>query len=96
LIQSGLLEKGEEPRPPQKKLVNEAFFSAVEMELKRAMGPVAPFIIEDKVAEFGLTKEHFPRDKAGLFIEALCEEIPHEMRRKEFMGAMEDFLVRGQ
>jgi hypothetical protein len=96
LIQSGLLEKGEAPRPPEKKLVNEAFFSTAEMELKKAMGPVAPFIIEDKVDEFGLTKEHFPRDKAGLFIEALCEEIHHETRRKEFSRAMEDCLIRGQ
>ena len=96
LIQSGLLEKGEEPKPLGKKLVKEAFFSTVEMELKRVMGPVAPFIIEDKVGEFGLTKESFPRDRAGFFIEALCDEIPQEMKRKEFLRAMEDFLVREQ
>ena len=96
LIQNGLLEREETPRPPEKKLVNQAFFSAAEMELKKAMGPVAPFIVEDKIGEFGLTKEHFPRDRAGLFIEALCEEIPQETKRKEFLRAMEDFLMLGQ
>ncbi len=94
LVQGGLLEKGEEAKPPAKKLVSEEFFPTVETELKRAMGPVAPFIIEDKLVEFGLTKEYFPRDKAGFFIEALCEEIPQETKRKEFLRAMEDFLIR--
>ena len=94
LVQSGLLEKGEEPKFPVKKLVKEDFFLAIENELKRAMGPVAPFIIEDKLGEFELGKEHFPRDRAGFFIEALSEEIPQEVKRKEFLRVMEDFLIR--
>jgi hypothetical protein len=58
------------------------------------MGPVAPFILEDKLAEFELGKEQFPKDKAGAFIESISEEIPQESKRKEFLGAMEDFLLR--
>ncbi len=94
LVQSGLLERGEEVRPAVIKLVGEEFFATVETELKRAMGPVAPVIIDDKMVEFGFTKEYFPRDKAGFFIEALCNEIPQEAKRKEFLRSMEDFLVR--
>jgi hypothetical protein len=94
MVQSGLLEKGEEVRPSGKKLVGEEFFATIETELKRAMGPVAPLIIDDQLIEFGLAKEYFPRDKAGFFIEALCEEIPQEAKRKEFLRGMEDFLVR--
>jgi hypothetical protein len=94
LVQAGLLEKGEEPKPSPKKLVKEDFFPAIENELKRAMGPVAPFILEDKLAEFELGKEQFPKDKAGAFIESISEEIPQESKRKEFLGAMEDFLLR--
>ena len=96
LVQAGLLEKGEEarPLPLTKKLVSEGFFPTVDTEFKRAMGPVAPFIIEDKLGEFGLTKEYFPRDKAGFFIEALSTEIPQEMKQKEFLRTMEDFLIR--
>ncbi len=48
LVQSGLLEKGEEAKPLGKKVVDEEFFRTMENELKRAMGPVAPLIIEDK------------------------------------------------
>jgi hypothetical protein len=94
LVQGGLLEKGEEAGPLKKKLVSEEFFPTVDTELKRMMGPVAPFIIEDKLGEFGLTKEYFPRDRAGLFIEALSAEIPQATKQKEFLRAMEDFLIR--
>jgi hypothetical protein len=94
LVQTGLLEKGEVVKPPAKKLVGDEFFAAVELELKRAMGPVATVIIDDKMIEFGFTKEYFPREKAGFFIEALCNEIPQETKRKEFLRSMEDFLVR--
>ncbi|RPI99827.1 MAG: DUF4388 domain-containing protein [Deltaproteobacteria bacterium] len=96
LVQNGLLERGEEPKAPGKKLVNEDFFPAIENELKRAMGPVAPFILEDKLAEYGLEKDYFPRDRAGSFIEALSEEIPHEGKRREFLKAVEELLIRGR
>lgn len=39
MVQSGLLEKGEETKPLGKKLVGEEFFRTIENELKRAMGP---------------------------------------------------------
>ena len=94
LVQNGLLEKGEEPKLVGKKLVSQDFFPAIENELKRAMGPVAPFIIEDKMEEFGLGKERFPRDRAGFFIDAISEEIHQEAKRKEFLKVMEDFLIR--
>ena len=94
MVQSGLLEKGEETKPIGKKPVGEEFFRTIDNELKRAMGPVAPLIIDDKLSEFGFAKDYFPRDKAGFFIEALCEEIPQEAKRKEFLRGMEDFLVR--
>ncbi|HXX33365.1 MAG TPA: DUF4388 domain-containing protein [Thermodesulfobacteriota bacterium] len=94
LVQNGLLEKGEEPKAVRKKLVSQDFFPTIENELKRAMGPVAPFLIEDKLEEFGLNKEHFPRDRAGFFIDATSEEIQQEAKRKEFLKVMEEFLIR--
>jgi len=59
LIEAGLLERGEEQRPVKKKKVGEKFFPAMEHELKKVMGPVASIIIEDKLAEFGETKDFF-------------------------------------
>jgi hypothetical protein len=55
------------------------------MELKKVMGPVAPFIIDDKLVEFGEGKESFPEERALPFIEALSEEVPNSMKRSEFL-----------
>ncbi len=88
LIQAGMLERAEEQRSIRKKRVAENFFPTVEYELKKIMGPVAPLIIEDKLAEFGEAKEAFPQDQAALFIELLSEEIAHEEKRKEFVKAV--------
>ena len=94
LVQTGLLEREEGAKPFGKKLVNAGFFPAIENELKKAMGPVASFIIDDKVEEFGFGKESFPRENAGSFIDAISEEIHQEVKRKEFLRVMEEFLIR--
>lgn len=94
LIQAGLLERGEEQRPSGKKKVGEKFFATVENELKKVMGPVAPFIIEDKLVELGEVKDFFPQEEARSFIESLGQEIPNEPKRKEFLRAMGAFLSR--
>jgi len=56
------------------------------------MGPVAPFIIEDKLAEFGETKDFFPQDQAALFVELLSEEITVDLKKREFVEAMSEIL----
>jgi DNA-binding MarR family transcriptional regulator len=94
LVQAGLLEKGEEPKPPKKKYVSvkRDFFPMIENELKKVMGPVAPFVIEDKLVEFGEVKDSFPQDQAEPFVEAISEEISHDLKRKEFIRVMKEFL----
>ena len=92
LVQAGLLEKAEERRLTKQKRVGEHFFSRLEHELKRAMGPVAPFIIDDKLAEFAETRDFFPQAEAEVFVDALGEEIPSDPKRKEFLKAMMAFL----
>jgi deoxyribodipyrimidine photolyase-like uncharacterized protein len=92
LIETGLLERAEEQRPVRKKKVGENFFPAIEHELKKVMGPVASFIIEDKLAEFGETKDFFPQDQAALFVELLSEEITSDPKKKEFVKAMTEIL----
>lgn len=96
LFQAGLLEKVEGSRPLEKKLAGEDFFLTVEGELKKAVGPVAPIIIEDKLSEFGETKDSFPQDQALPFIEALGAEIPRDLRKKEFIKAMTEVLTFGK
>jgi len=92
LIQLGLLEKTEEQKPVKKKPVSEHFFSTVETELKKVIGPLAPLIIGDKLSDLGETKESLEQDQALSFVEKLGEEISHEAKRKEFIKVMMDFI----
>ncbi len=92
LVQMGLIERVEDRAEIKKKLMKEGFFSILDMELKKAMGPVAPFIIEDKLVEFGESKETFPQERALPFIEALSAEIPNPMRRNEFLNTIMKLL----
>lgn len=88
LIQLGLIEAIEESKPLQKRPVGENFFLLLERELKKAIGPVAPFIIEDKLEEFGQTKSSFPNEQAISLIESLSLEIPNPFKRNEFIQVM--------
>jgi len=83
-----LLERAGESSYTDKKILGEGFFEAMELELKKVMGPVAPFIIEDKLNEFGKTKGSFPEVQALSFIEAVGEEIPNEQKKNQFKKAM--------
>ena len=68
------------------------FFQVVENELKRTIGPVASFIIDDQLVEFGETQDSFPEDQALSFVEALGEDIQNEIKKKEFKRVMMEFL----
>jgi len=96
LVQLGLLVRAEGQKPLEKKLVGEDFFLKVENEFKKAVGPVASVIIDDKLNEFGNTAASFPQDQALPFIEALGEEIPRDAQKKEFIRVMMAFLSPGK
>ena len=92
LVQAGLMEQAGELKPVLKKLVRENVFSVIENELKKVMGAVSPFVVDDKLVEFGQRKDSFPQDKLFSFVEALGEEIPHDERRKEFKKKVMELL----
>ena len=64
--------------------LNGTFFSEVEQELTRLMGPMATFVIGEQVAALGATREAFPLDKADLLVERLATEIGDEDKRAQF------------
>ena len=92
LVQAGLMEQVDEQKPVKKKLVRESFFSLVETELKKVMGAVSSFVIDDKLTEFGEKRNSFPQDKLLSFVEALGEEIPQDDKRKEFKKNVMEFF----
>ncbi len=92
LVQLALLEKVEDRKPVKKTPVSEGFFSMVEMELKKMIGPLGPLIISDKLSDLGETKESLDQNQALLFVEKLGEEISNESKRKEFVRIMTDLV----
>ncbi len=92
LVRMGLMEKGEIHKPLKKRPIGENFFLTLENELKRIMGPVAPFVIEDKLIDFEETKASLSQDQALSFIESLGEEIPNMQKAKEFVRVMKELL----
>jgi len=86
LVQMGLLARADDSSPTKKKLVRGDFFTLLDRELKKVMGPVAPFIIDDKLIEFGESKENFPEERVLPFMESLSKEIPNPQKRSEFLN----------
>jgi hypothetical protein len=96
LVQLGLLERTEGQKPVKKKLISNGFFLMVETELKKMIGPMAPFIIGDKLSDLGETKESLAQDQAVSFVETLSEEISEDFMKKEFLKVMTDYLLTGK
>jgi hypothetical protein len=100
MVQDGLLEKAAEKRVEQadrtRRTVNGNFFPFIENELKKAMGPIAPIVIDDKLAEFGESREAFPEDRLSPFVQAIGEEIADMSRRTLFTRLMTEHLARKQ
>ncbi len=93
LVQLGLLERAEDRKPIKKKFISNGFFHAVETELKKVIGPMAPFVISDKLSDMGATKDSFAQDQVSTFVQTLSEEISDDFMRKEFLRAMTDYLL---
>ncbi len=96
LVQLGLLERTEGQKSAKKKLITNGFFLVVENELKKMIGPMAPFIISDKLSDLGETKDSLAQEQASSFVETLSEEISDDSMKKEFLKAMTDYLLAGK
>ncbi len=100
MVEDGLLEKTAEKRTEQavhvRKTVNGNFFPVIENELRKVMGPIAPIVIDDKLAEFGESREAFPEDRLPPFVQAIGEEISDASKRAGFTRFMAEHLARKQ
>lgn len=93
MVETGLLEKVSEKAPfqkPPRKNVNGNFFPRLENELRKIMGPIAPIIIDDKISEFGESRESFPENRLESLVQSIGEEITDNMKRAVFAKAMRE------
>ncbi|MDY7041144.1 MAG: hypothetical protein SVX38_09805 [Chloroflexota bacterium] len=82
-----------EPREPSGPTVNGAFFSKVEQELTRLMGPMAAFVLQEQIAALGEIREAFPQDKARQLVEGLAADVEGEDKRASFRRVALEILA---
>lgn len=91
LVDVGVLEKAGEAGTPKAQLkgtVHETFFTDVETELKKVVGPIARIIINDTLEAFEETRDAFPKDRVMSFIRTVSDQIVEEQKRDQFDRAV--------
>ncbi len=94
MVEAGLLERVGEAVSSSRETVDGDFFPTIERELKKVLGPIGQFIVDDKVAELGESKSAFPRHQVQTLVNAITEIISDDAKRNQFeMGILEVFLI---
>jgi hypothetical protein len=88
LIQLGLVEPLKKDLP----VLDKIFLQALNINLSKAIGPIAEFLIEEVAAEMEITGPGIPVHQAAEMIAALSHEIPDAEKRIEFKKSMMDIL----
>jgi len=92
LFSQGLLDPVRQAEPVKSARVPEDFFVKLEAELTRAIGPMAPIIIDETLDEFHESRDNFPTDRIAVLIEKVSSEISDENKKLRFYQSMIDSL----
>ena len=95
ICRAALLAVRSSKQPPRKPVTGN-LFAVIEHELARITGPIARIIMDEKIAEFGESRETFPEDRVESLVKALSEEIADSPERAAFTAAMAEFLLPKQ
>ena len=87
LIQKELIElqSTDETKP---NYVPAEFFTMLETELTKIIGPVAPLILEDTIMEMDTNKDHYLPQRIPELIEMVSEEIVDSEKKVKFQQIM--------
>ena len=88
LIQLGLVEPIRKGLP----VLDKIFLQALTINLSRAIGPMADFLIEEMTSDLDISTTGIPVHQAAEMITSLSHEIQDEEKRMEFKKAMMDIL----
>jgi hypothetical protein len=88
LIQLGLVEPVKKDLP----VLDKIFLQALHINLSKAIGPIAEFLIEEVASEMEITEPGIPVHQAAEMIATLSHEIPDSEKRIEFKKSMMDIL----
>ncbi|MEJ2475080.1 MAG: helix-turn-helix domain-containing protein [Desulfobacterales bacterium] len=68
------------------------FLEALNLNLSRAVGPMAQILVEDALSDMKLSSGPIPQSQAAELIAALALEIPDEEGRMQFKKAMLELM----
>ncbi|MBF0396336.1 MAG: hypothetical protein HQK78_06160 [Desulfobacterales bacterium] len=69
-------------------VLDKGFWDYLGENLSQAMGPIAEILIEDEIADMGLSKGKVPKSKAAEIVSLLARQIPREEKKVAFQQAM--------
>ena len=69
-------------------MLNKEFFNFLVAQLSFALGPIAEFLIEEEIREFGDDPAKVPRRRAAELVNLLARQIPRKEKRVAFQQAM--------
>lgn len=84
LYSANLIEKVEKFIP----MLNKEFFNFLAVQLSLALGPIAEFLIEEEIHEFGDDPAKVPKRRAAELVNLLARQIPRKEKRVAFQQAM--------
>lgn len=94
LYQASLIEMMGEAvaRETKKTGIDPTIFQRVEKELAKIIGPLAPIVLDDHVANLKESQDAFPKEKLPELIESLSREITDPKKLIEFQKNMLDII----
>jgi hypothetical protein len=90
LLTLKLIEPAEKSVP----FLNDNFLEALKINLSKAIGPMAEFLIEDVAGDMDFSMSGIPKDQAADLINNLAVEIPDEGNRVQFQKSMIELIKK--
>jgi hypothetical protein len=90
LLELGIIE----PIRKTIQILDSGFMATLRALFSQEVGPVADFVIEDKIAEMGLIESRVPVHRAKELINHLAGEIPERDRRVIFQQSMIEIIPK--
>ena len=72
--------------------MRDAFFTRLEDELSRIMGPVSSIIVQENVGQLGSDRSGFPMSRAGELVQLISRNIPDNNQSQAFVNRMDEML----
>ncbi|MEA3232833.1 MAG: hypothetical protein U9Q05_13850 [Thermodesulfobacteriota bacterium] len=88
LIEMRLIEALES----RSKVLDQDFFNSLSTTMARMVGPIAPILIDDAVADLGHERSIFPIQRVAELVDALSVEIQQKDKRLAFQKGMMQML----